>query len=728
MERVSVELQHCYGIKALKYDFEFTKDKKAFAIYAPNGIMKSSLALTFKDLANAASGAFPRDRIFADRKTIANVLDENGAPIKDERVLVIESYDDNVSPSEKTSTLLVEPKLREKYASLQVKVEEAKSTLLNSIKQQTKSKVDLEAEISTVLTKVPNDFKRALKRVKDEVREQADAPFSRVQWDNVFAAKIVEALNTKNLKSKIAEYISRYDELIQKSAFFKKGIFDHYNAEQIANQLSKNGFFKASHTVLLKSIGKTLEITAEDELQKIIEGERKAILEDAKLVAMLTEVQGQLDRNAELRAFRTYLMDNMYILPHLNNIDKFKEDVIKSYLKTNQVSYDRLLDVYEEVREEEERIFKAAVAQRTQWEEVIEIFNNRFAVPFKLHVANRADVVAGKDKIMQLGFTYQEGEESKEIERKKLLEYLSNGEKKAFYILNVIFEIERRKKDNIETLIIVDDLADSFDYQNKYAIVEYLRGIAEVGVFRQIILTHNFDFLRTIEGRLVQYSSCLIALKSKSGIELTKIEGIKNIFAKKWKPAFFTNDRMKIASIAFLRNLVEYSRGESDPAYPRLTSLLHWRHDTASLSVKDLDDLYRGETGEKGSSPNHDRAVIDVINASAEECVREGAGFNLENKVVIAIATRLAAERFMVQRLSNDKFWREISSNQTWELVREFKRKFPSESESISVLDRVLLMTPENIHLNSFMYEPLIDMNVERLIKLYAEVKNLEVR
>jgi wobble nucleotide-excising tRNase len=140
---------------------------------------------------------------------------------------------------------------------------------------------------------------------------------------------------------------------------------------------------------------------------------------------------------------------------------------------------------------------------KTQWERVIDIFNHRFTVPFKLHVGNKIDVMIGSARIMELGFTYEDGGESTEIKRDDLLRYLSNGEKKAFYILNVIFEIERIIKAQQETLIIIDDLADSFDYQNKYAIIEYLRDISREGVFKQIILTHNFDFLRTIQSRFI---------------------------------------------------------------------------------------------------------------------------------------------------------------------------------------------------------------------------------
>jgi hypothetical protein len=267
-------------------------------------------------------------------------------------------------------------------------------------------------------------------------------------------------------------------------------------------------------------------------------------------------------------------MENMHLLPHLANIDKFKVDVLKSYIKINEGTYQQLLDTYEQVREREGIIYAEAEKQKTQWERVIDIFNRRFTVPFKLHVDNRIDVMIGTARIMELGFTYEDHGDSTEIKRDDLLRYLSNGEKKAFYVLNVIFEIERRIQSQQETLIIVDDLADSFDYQNKYAIIEYLRDISQEGIFKQIILTHNFDFLRTIQSRFIKYSSCLMGLKGDAGITLVQAEGVKNIFVNDWKVNFFNDDKKKIASIAFLRNLVEFTRGEKDAAYIQLTSML----------------------------------------------------------------------------------------------------------------------------------------------------------
>ena len=57
------------------------------------------------------------------------------------------------------------------------------------------------------------------------------------------------------------------------------------------------------------------------------------------------------------------------------------------------------------------------------------------------------------------------------------------------------------------------------------------------------------------------------------------------------------------------------------------------------------------------------------------------------------------------------------TNNQTRALFNGY-RQF-GDKESIKVLDKVNIMTPENIHLNSFMYEPILDMDIVELLNLY---------
>ena len=90
---------------------------------------------------------------------------------------------------------------------------------------------------------------------------------------------------------------------------------------------------------------------------------------------------------------------------------------------------------------------------------------------------NRLPVILGQEPMLSLGFTFDDGIDKASVDRTALMQSLSTGEKKAFYVLNILFEIEVRKNTRQETLIIVDDIADSFDYKNKYAIIQYLMDV-----------------------------------------------------------------------------------------------------------------------------------------------------------------------------------------------------------------------------------------------------------
>lgn len=201
--------------------------------------------------------------------------------------------------------------------------------------------------------------------------------------------------------------------------------------------------------------------------------------------------------------------------------------------------------------------------------------------------------------------------------------------------------------------------------------------------------------------------------------------GINNVFANDWKKAFFKDARKKVASIAFLRNLIEMTKGEDDADYIKLTSLLHWKKDTDKITVSDLDGIYNRLFGTNEASDDGEKLVHELIDEVSIECSKAEAGMRLENKVVLAIAVRLAAERFMIKKINEPKLIDSIKSEQTGRLKGEFDKRFPNDDNAKAILDGVVVMTPENIHLNSFMYEPLIDMSDDNLRQLYREVKQL---
>jgi hypothetical protein len=722
MNKVEIDLENCYGIKKLNATLDFSKTP-AYAIYAPNGVMKSSLAQTFKDAAEDRSS---QDRIFPARKTTRKIVDDTGKEFAGERVLVVGPYDEQFGPTEKTATLLVDAKLKKEYDSLHVAIDEAKERFLKAIRQQSNSRRNFDVEISSAFTASANKFDDAVARIKKEIEKQKEAPFASVQYDLIFNEQVAKALSDKDVQGAIESYVRRYNELLDASIFFKKGTFDYYNAGQIAKHLADNGFFEAKHAVTLRGTDKVQEINTQKELEAIVAQEKAGMMADKDLRKKFDAVAKQLEKNAAVRDFCRYLQFTEPLLSRMNNLDQFREDVLKSYIKVNESVYLELMGTYESAEQRIKEIEAEAQRQRTQWEQVIAIFNGRFVVPFKLEARNRTAVMLGYEPIVDLGFTYVDGKDSATVEKPKLLQVLSTGERKALYILNVIFEVERRRKDGLETLLVVDDIADSFDYQNKYAIIHYLKEISENrGLFKLIIMTHNFDFFRTLEGRFVRYPYCLMASKNPTGITLTKAAGIRNIFANDWKAHFFDDPRKKVASIPFLRNLIEMTTGEGDQRYVELTGMLHWKANTSAVQVGRLDAIYNAICATTGTSVDQSKLIIDLIVEQANECLGVGAGLNLENKIVLAIGIRMVAERFMATKIADSHFVAGITANQTQTLIDRFKRQFPNDSESVRVLDQVALMTPENIHVNAFMYEPIVDMSDDHLKRLYRDVTKL---
>lgn len=120
--------------------------------------------------------------------------------------------------------------------------------------------------------------------------------------------------------------------------------------------------------------------------------------------------------------------------------------------------------------------------------------------------------------------------------------------------------------------------------------------------------------------------------------------------------------------------------------------------------------------------------LIDIIfdEANSIQTAVNQHSSDLEDKLLIAIACRLKAELYMISHLNNDEKieLNTVSENQTQHLYQLCKSK-GIEINALKVLNRVNLMTPEHIHINSFMFEPLVDMSMNHLVGLYGELTNL---
>lgn len=737
MNNLKIHLENCYGIKKLKHDFNF-KSHKSFVVYASNGSMKTSFAKTFKDL---SIGKNTVDEIFPSRDTIREIKDESGKEITKDEVFVIKSYEEEYKPT-KIETLLVNKEMKNRYDEIFNAINDKKSILVKKLQEQSGIKKNPD-EIMSYDMVAKNDttsFFEVVESIqykfKKDDSENPELKFNTYKYGKIFNEKSAELLQGADFKSKLEGYIKIYDALMASSTFFKKGIFDHNNASDVVKNLKKNGLLRAGHKLLLFLKGEWKEVIDEKELEQMIEGEKENILNSKDLKKSYDEVNAILTKNDSIKDFADYVKQNPALLNELSNIPLLKRNLWTSYLLQQKDLCAELIDLYNGSLAEL-KLIKAKINEETnKWQDVIDKFNRRFHVPFLIDIEDKEDKILGLSDVKNFKFIFEDKDTSEKqpLEEEQIKTLLSQGERRALYLLNVIFDIETRKELNQKTLFIIDDIADSFDYQNKYAIIEYLKDISEENQnkFYQIILTHNYDFYRTISKRLLHGSSYdeikphkLHAIKYNDKVELLPEKYQNNPFDF-WKQNL-NKGEMLIASIPFIRNLTEYRNGlDGNSEYMTLTSLLHIKHDTNSLLVKDLCSIIKSVilNADISNISNQEMPVKDLTYKVADSILSTTEEFlELENKIVLSIAIRLKAEEFMLAKISKeDQNFVAKNNNQTIDLIKKYKTLSGKEKNAVTLIDRINLMTPENIHLNSFMYEPILDMSSRKLKDIYREV------
>ncbi|GAA7667612.1 hypothetical protein HpMMM64_05170 [Helicobacter pylori] len=397
-----------------------------------------------------------------------------------------------------------------------------------------------------------------------------------------------------------------------------------------------------------------------------------------------------------------------------------------SYLKQSIQNVKSLVELYREKKSEIEKIIEQANKDQKEWESVIKIFNQRFLVPFKVELQNQKDILLNKDAA-QFRFIFSDDNQDVNVQKEDLQKHLSGGEKRALYILQILFEIEARKRSNETQLLVFDDISDSFDYRNKYAIIEYLKDLQECRQFKLLVMTHNFDFYRTLASRLdIPREQIKIIRKNDAREIIFEKGGYLKSFIKWIRDS--EDDKDFFTLIPFVRNLIEYTsfQADKDSNYIKLTSCLHMKKDTKDIQIQDIskifDSVFGTERKKKKIEEDNSKLYFETIYNIAEKIYNDKNHdhIELQNKIIFSIVIRLKSEEWMLNKL-NQEF--ESTNNQTRELYDAIKKELSDDEKRI--IQKVLMITPENIHINSFMFEPILDTSLDHLYTCFEEVKNL---
>lgn len=553
---LSGSFENCYGIKKLELkEINFDKSNKAM-IYAPNGVMKSSFSQVFDDI---SKGLKTVDRIFTPNVSSYKIkyhsdIFSNEHLSKNDKIFVVKSPEDSFEVSNETiSTLLADKETKKRYDVLLKEFKEYIDGFVNEFcsssglsKTRVRSflmeKLELEdkSDWTDIFLKL-NDLNKEIKPIDK---------LASIKYTDVINDKTEEILKDEEFLQKVEEYVVVLEKLMDDNELLSKD-FNDYNAEALGDSFDKNNLFAAKHTIVLKD-----GITIIDSLDKWKDALRKQldkIYSNDELGRKFTKIKNKLNKNEQTRRLKQILQENMEIIEHLIDLNKLTKQFIVTYINKMDKNFDEYFNNTNLYAEEMKKIYEKADQQSERWKKIIEEFNLRFKVPFEVRIDNKANLLL-KNEAPKLFFVYTRCKENPLLReeavlgKNELIVSLSRGEKRAMYLLYMLFDIEiikdKAASGNEKYLIIVDDIADSFDYKNKYAIIEYLADISNSKNIDLLILTHNFDFYRTAYSRIdIERYNCFIVQKNeKEELEMEEFKYLNDYFLKgivlrntKWK-------------------------------------------------------------------------------------------------------------------------------------------------------------------------------------------------
>lgn len=725
--------RNCRGIASLDADLEMRGGEAI--IYASNGTFKTSLLRT---LANYATGREQSDLLHPE-KSSSFEIDDGSEPIPRDCVHAILPPDGLAACRFFDSTMLASPDLKRRYQEASEILSNMRDSLLSAIAPALKttkrppSTEELASFIGTCSSR--GSFYEGLSELVEFAKTSPELSYlDGVAFQDLFTKSKRGVISKEGVAEHIEEYASAISSMLNDVHFLSEG-FSYRDLNALRDAVKNTTFFDEGHYISFhdKATGQEIRCDTLAALNDLVEREVRRVFESEDVQSKFESVSKAIGQSKAAQDLVKFLGNNPLVLAKMSSPRDVERDFYVKAIRDSLDLAEEVVRSYDSTKEELRGIRSEINAESSEWERAIGIFKARFSVPFDLEVTNRADVVLG-DAVPALVFRY----EGEAVERDALFECLSNGERNAMFLLHVIFEIERIEwADGRTQYLFFDDPVDSFDYKNKYGFVEYLRDFAERDAARVVVLTHNYDFLRAVSSRLGnKFMRSDVFLCEDAGnhrLSLRQAHYLGANVLTRWRVKVAEADRVAtVAAIPFVRELCEIKEGRGSDGYRLISDALHGR---AGGELVELSSLYGLFDDYLGVVPSIDDAPVqDLCLQVCREIVRRDHLEDealLEGKVVLSMGIRILAERKLVG-LWNEAglggeppkkygtLWRRIKN-----VGRQRLESLGVDASSRNLFERVALVTPANIHVNSFMYEPLIDTSEWQLVELFRECLDL---
>lgn len=746
MKSIQIEIKNGYGIVDFNHDFVYEDGKNGsychfYGLYAQNGTMKSSFA---KTLFNYSKGIAVSDEIYQ----IPGSCVVSG--IEQENVLSYPSYDGRVCLSENATYLVANQEAKDVYAEASKDVIKAFDKLKSKVSVVTKTKdddsetviedyyrrfVSKEQADSVTLPAVIALLKANLPEIK-----QGKAQFCDISLRVFNSANFRNFITKERYRGVFDRLVKAYDAMCASPTYYREG-FDSSSAHTLIKALEKSKYFNAKHEVVLRDSEdkRTKNINNKEEMESYLKTDFDRIVEadpgikkplDQLIADFSVGTNGEARRIIEDKSRRDILL-------FMGDEDRFYKNMWFGYLSGCVEEIENLLKVNDESKSKIEEALKKADAADTEWQDVKDVFNDRFSsLPYRIDIANKKDAIVEDliSPIFEFKFRNPRNPSMPYKERPDnsgqlsvLGRVLSNGERKALYLLNIIFDVKKKLKDGVDTLLVLDDVMESFDYRNKYAFFEYLQELASQNSHLYIIsLTHNFDFFRLVYEKLYPKNEKQFRLViSDENNNLSAEEMFDPRVFGKYKKDAATDKSAWVTMIPFARNIVEFQHGKSHDDYKELTKALHTINN--DVTIEDIQQYLQSIISVADTPFNRSLSIYEAIIMHAKEVAAATSdGFSLKDNLVLAIGTRLCIERYIISKISEEDYRNAVSKER--DLTRKLLILYsnncsdPNKQTYLKMFNKAAAIVDGTIHINSFMYEPLVDVGTWEMKKMFNEI------
>lgn len=712
------KIENMYGIKKLLSPQLINGNT---IIYAPNGIMKTSFADGINDI---ASGLIPGDKFCEPEISSSFEIENNGELINetmpftaiDAFVFKPSDYHKDVFEDPKIASLVMSNKLKIKYKNTIDDFNKEKNRINELISQKVfgKKKTDIN-DLSVLIDVVGSDsFENAIMKIPD-LKSFDDDYYKSVEYTEVFNEKTKSVLETSDFVNKCNAYNKFINAELDK-AVFSNG-FDFNGLLKVQTGLNSSKYFDAGNKVHLNG-HKEMD---KDGLEKYVKQITNDVYGSDEARTLFDDAKKSLNKNKETKKLTSLLCKDNRCLKELSDQANFKKNIVYTKLSDYSDEINLSKEKIKKYLEDIKNVVKEAEKSKSIWKKILDEYNNRF-------VSNKFNVVIEnvKDAVLDIErpiFKKVIKDTNKEI-TEEVFSRFSSGEQRAVMILNLLFEVELRRGQKFA--LILDDVSDSFDYKNKYAIIECLKDFAKESDIQLIILTHNFDFYRSVRISLGDdLNSKLFAYKNGSDVALidAKAKHFEDFsFYSCWKS--MDSEKAVIATIPFLRNLIQLQFNAKHSDYIKLTQFLHYQQSLETKNISDLNDILdRNNIKHTFTDFNYLQELKKITNRIiTDNSVKETS---LLEKVVLGIFIRINCDKLMFNKYIEihgtnpdltDK------SNQSRFLYDNIKNDV--EESVLKVIQTAMTISPSFIHVNSFMFEPLVDVGTEKLKEVAKLINN----